>query len=227
MPKKTFFNLPEEKRALICEVGIVEFARYSYNAASINRIVANAGIAKGSFYQYFEDKRDLFMYLMELVSLEKANYIAPVITNTEQLDIYSLLRELYISGISFAEEHPEYAEIANRLLLDRDEAIYKELSASSMPAANEFFETLLENAVERGEVRADLDLRMFAYLIASMNAIVVEYCAANNARSIDREIMAGIDQFIEFLKNGMGVRETAGTTMEVTPVIDAIEGEQL
>jgi AcrR family transcriptional regulator len=64
MPKDTFFNLPADKRALIRDVAISEFARYSYDAASINRMVAEAGIAKGSFYQYFEDKRDLFLYLM-------------------------------------------------------------------------------------------------------------------------------------------------------------------
>ena len=53
MPKDTFFNLPEDKRALICKVALEEFGEYTFDQASINRIVAKAGIAKGSFYQYF------------------------------------------------------------------------------------------------------------------------------------------------------------------------------
>ena len=74
MPKDTFFNLPEDKRTLICDVAIDEFAEYPFDQASINRIVAKSGIAKGSFYQYFEDKKDLFLHIMQLIAEEKINY---------------------------------------------------------------------------------------------------------------------------------------------------------
>ena len=59
MPKITFFNLPDEKRQLILDIAIDEFAENDFANVSISRIVARAGIAKGSFYQYFEDKDDL------------------------------------------------------------------------------------------------------------------------------------------------------------------------
>jgi len=227
MPKSTFFNLPEEKRAAICRVGIAEFARYSYDSASINRIIASAGIAKGSFYQYFEDKRDLFLYLWELVSLEKASYIAPVMQNPEQHDIFTLLKELYISGIRFAEERPEYAEMGNRLLRDKSTAIYQEVISNSMPIAYVFFETLLNRAIARDEVKAGIDVKMFAFMIASMNALVVEYYAANAAQAFDEEMMAGIDEFIEFLKNGIGTNEKAAGYAGVTPAIGSTKGEKL
>ncbi|MBK7453960.1 MAG: TetR/AcrR family transcriptional regulator [Anaerolineales bacterium] len=60
MPKQTFLNLPEEKRNFIINAAADEFAEYGFEAASINRIVANSKISKGSFYQYFEDKADVF-----------------------------------------------------------------------------------------------------------------------------------------------------------------------
>jgi AcrR family transcriptional regulator len=41
----------------------------SFSEASINQIVRRAGIPRGSFYQYFEDKNDLFICLMEQVRL--------------------------------------------------------------------------------------------------------------------------------------------------------------
>ncbi|MCA2000505.1 MAG: TetR/AcrR family transcriptional regulator, partial [Chloroflexi bacterium] len=56
MPKQTFLNLPEEKRQAVVRAAIDEFADYGFEASSVNRIVANSGISKGSFYQYFEDK---------------------------------------------------------------------------------------------------------------------------------------------------------------------------
>ena len=112
MPKETFFNLPEDKRTIICQVAVDEFAAYPFEQASINRIVANAGIAKGSFYQYFEDKNDLFLHIMQLVGEEKLKYMSSLIQAPYQYDIFTLIRELYISGIQFAVERPQYAKIS-------------------------------------------------------------------------------------------------------------------
>ena len=115
MPKETFFNLPEEKRALISKVAVDEFAEYSFEQASINRIVANSGIAKGSFYQYFEDKKDLFLYLVQLAAEEKLNYFSSVLGNPQAHDFFTLIREIYLSGMQFAVEHPEYAAISKMI----------------------------------------------------------------------------------------------------------------
>ena len=62
MPKETFFNLPEEKREAILDIVIKEFSDNDYKNVSVSRIVKRAGIAKGSFYQYFEDKKDYDCY---------------------------------------------------------------------------------------------------------------------------------------------------------------------
>ena len=66
MPTNTFFNLPEEKKNKILKSANKEFARVPLEQASIKNIVEDAEIARGSFYQYFEDKQDLFDYLMTL-----------------------------------------------------------------------------------------------------------------------------------------------------------------
>lgn len=65
MPTKTFQRLPEEKQARLIEAAWAEFTRVNYVDTSINNIVKDAGISRGSFYQYFTDKDDLFSYLLE------------------------------------------------------------------------------------------------------------------------------------------------------------------
>lgn len=64
MPSSTFFRLPEEKRQRLLTAAREEFKRTRYTEASINRIILSARIPRGSFYQYFTDKEDLFKYLM-------------------------------------------------------------------------------------------------------------------------------------------------------------------
>lgn len=59
MPKETFLNLSEEKKNKIIKAAQNEFERVPLEQASIKNIVENAGIARGSFYQYFESKEDL------------------------------------------------------------------------------------------------------------------------------------------------------------------------
>ena len=65
MPSSTFLNLAPEKQEKLLSAAVREFTERPYNEASINRIVREAGIPRGSFYMYFRDKEDLFHYLME------------------------------------------------------------------------------------------------------------------------------------------------------------------
>jgi hypothetical protein len=109
--------------------------------------------------------------------------------------------------------------------MHRNESIYQEVLADSMPAAYDFFETLLESAMARGEVRADIDVKLFAYMIASLNALVVQYYAADTSKPFDNEMMAGIDEFIEFLKSGIGSNKSLVTKTDQFNSIGSFEGE--
>ena len=61
----TFLRLPEEKRNRFLEAAWEEFTSVPFEAASINKIVRRAKIPRGSFYQYFSDKEDLFFYIQK------------------------------------------------------------------------------------------------------------------------------------------------------------------
>lgn len=65
MPKQTFIKLPIDKKETLIHAAKKEFSRVPLFEASIANIVKEAGIPRGSFYQYFEDKEDLYYYLLE------------------------------------------------------------------------------------------------------------------------------------------------------------------
>lgn len=64
MPKQTFINLPNDKKETLIHAAMKEFSRAPLFEASISNIVKEAGIPRGSFYQYFEDKEDLYYFLL-------------------------------------------------------------------------------------------------------------------------------------------------------------------
>jgi AcrR family transcriptional regulator len=68
VPKPTFFNLPKEKQDILMNVAKKEFSRVPLYEASISNIIKEAGIPRGSFYQYFDDKEDVFFYLLDVYS---------------------------------------------------------------------------------------------------------------------------------------------------------------
>lgn len=65
MPTKTFFNLSKEKQKLLIDASEREFSRVSFSEASINQIIQDAKVPRGSFYMYFMDKEDLYFYILE------------------------------------------------------------------------------------------------------------------------------------------------------------------
>lgn len=65
MATERFEKLPMEKRERILDASMEEFADYSFDEVSIARIIRNSGISRGSFYTYFQDKEDLFQYIID------------------------------------------------------------------------------------------------------------------------------------------------------------------
>lgn len=73
MIKKTFYNLPYEKRKRITDAVIKEFMERPNEKVSINRIIKTAEIFRGSFYQYFDDKVDLIEIITKTMFEESSN----------------------------------------------------------------------------------------------------------------------------------------------------------
>ena len=65
MPTITFDKLSEDKKKIIENAAIKEFSNYTYDDISINRIIHDIDMPRGSFYLYFENKEDLYLYIMD------------------------------------------------------------------------------------------------------------------------------------------------------------------
>ncbi|MDU4571621.1 MAG: TetR/AcrR family transcriptional regulator [Finegoldia magna] len=65
MPKQTFYNLSDEKRNSIEKVLKDEFSKKPYKDCNVKNIVDRLSIARGSFYQYFDDLKDSYFYILD------------------------------------------------------------------------------------------------------------------------------------------------------------------
>lgn len=111
MPKPTFFNLPDPKRQLIIDLALAEFAEHGPAAASVSRIVARAGIAKGSLYQYFADKQDLFLYLVDLANAERIAFMEKLRPPRQGEPFFPYLRWVMEQSALFRFSNPYFGPI--------------------------------------------------------------------------------------------------------------------
>jgi len=94
LPKQTFFNLDERKQQTLLEALRQEFSRVSVHEASIANIVKGAAIPRGSFYQYFNDKEDAFLYLLEYHGKTNKETLLCLLKE-HQGDLFLTMEELY------------------------------------------------------------------------------------------------------------------------------------
>jgi AcrR family transcriptional regulator len=208
MPKETFFNLPDEKRQRVVETAIDEFAKRSYHKARVTAIADNAGIAKGSFYQYFEDKKDLFKYIMDLTVNRKLDYINnDMIVNKEKYGFFQLLREIYLSGIRFARENPQLLAIGNQLLNNRE--LQLEIMGEYRDQSSEFFQKLLKEGLKKGELDPEIDTALISRLLTGLNYALIDIVYKDGRIDLDDigDEIEVINKMLYYIENGIKKRE--------------------
>lgn len=103
MPTDRFYHLPKEKRISIREAAIREFTRVPLEQVSINQIVKDAGISRGSFYTYFEDKRDVMMYLLQDIK-EKMEQICLRSLRLHKGDYFLMMEDAFDYVVTYMKE---------------------------------------------------------------------------------------------------------------------------
>jgi AcrR family transcriptional regulator len=171
MPKQTFLNLPEEKRQAVINAAIDEFSEHGYKAASINRMVVNSGISKGSFYQYFEDKQDVFKYLVDVLTGEKMDFFKDKHPPGGNLDTFEYFRWMVKLGMEFNSAYPRMTQAVTRVLLVEG-LYYSENFAEYHKLTTDTLEAMIKQAMKRGEVDPSVDVELAIMVMDTwMNAI--------------------------------------------------------
>jgi len=174
MPKQTFLNLPEEKRDVIINVAIDEFVEYGLENASTNRIVANSGISKGSFYQYFEDKQDVFMYLLSILEQEKLAFFENKRPPNMNMDTFEYFRWMIKTGMEFNSAYPRMTQAVSRVLLG-DGMYFGKNFAGYRQKTIQALRMMIEQAVDRGEVDPSVDVNLAVMVMETWSNAISNY----------------------------------------------------
>lgn len=171
MPKDTFYNLNNDKKRKIFDAAVQEFATRRFSEASINKIVKAAGIPRGSFYQYFSGKEDLFDYIFKEILKEKLKIIRQAATFNPDADVFETCMDTTRTTFEWSKLKPEYNQIGMLMEIDNSEFIAK-LRAISFEGLRNLIERDKERGLIKPEIDSDLVIEMIYGLIWKQFSLV-------------------------------------------------------
>jgi AcrR family transcriptional regulator len=216
--KQTFLNLSHDKQRRIVEAATREFSEKGFQQASINAIVGAVGIAKGSIYQYFPDKKGLFLYTFDFAVRRIRSTLKRVKADSEAADFFERVRRSLLTGFEFTRKHPRIYAAYLRVMFDADAPMREELVRRIRLFSVDYLSGLVEEGMRRGELREGVEPAQVAFFLdAIMDRMLQAYCVPGldsgvglHAAPKERvEEWAGL--FIDILRRGLGRQAPAGS----------------
>ena len=158
MPRATWFNLAETRRDRVLDAAMAEFGRHGYSGGSLNVIAREAGVAKGSLFQYFEDKFDFFAHVAEQASLRIYAAMAPHLDDDRGRPFAEHLADLVGVWMSYMQDHPLERGVTAATTMELDPEVRQAVRAPVHRLYAQGLRPLLRRAVEQGDLAAGADL---------------------------------------------------------------------
>lgn len=202
MKEKTF-----ERKTELIEAALNEFTVNSYDDASLNAIIKNAGISKGTFYYHFTDKQALYLYLLEASVATKWEFINnKVLSNPkyfEEKDIFGNFKQQARLAMEFAVEYPKYHKLSRMFSKEQGNPIYTIAQDILSGNTEEILAEMVDKAIKAGSFKKELSreflVKTLSYLFSHFNEIFDK----DEDFELDRMI-SNLDAYVYFIKNGMG-----------------------
>lgn len=202
MPSERFFKLSEDKQQRIIEASTDEFIASGMHDASINRIIKDADISRGSFYTYFEDKNDLFNFIFSTLKHSSASMILDEIEKRHG-DVFAAAKALVERGSVADDKKDKTTILFDKLMSDfgimahiseipREKAVsqFTELYRKIYAGMNDLKEYIPEN---KFFILADM------MIMASINALV----AIKRDPGLKDEILGVLYKQYEIMEKGI------------------------
>jgi TetR/AcrR family transcriptional regulator len=178
MPKETFKQLPFDKKERILKAAAGIFAETGFAGTDVAQIAARAGVAKGSLYNYFESKEDLYLYVCrDGIERSRAAVYHEILP---EWDTFRQIEHIFRRGVSFVLAHPEYIRLYLNVSSAGMERFADRLTLEVEKHTADYLKDLLREGISRGTVRQDIDVNLTAFLINSLYVIFVVSLISNH-----------------------------------------------
>jgi AcrR family transcriptional regulator len=181
---KVSADTKEATRARLLAAAAAEFGRVGLERASVDAISLAAGFAKGTIYNYFASKEELFLAVVEEAS-RQATEIGAVPRDAPARERVEAL----VAGFcTWAGGHDAFAHVLVRECLMGTPGLYSRVIGAEAPLVGDL-EAIVRQGMEGGELRTDIQADLLALSIAGlMDLALVQHWASDGVRPTLEEI---------------------------------------
>ena len=169
------------------------FAKRGYHAAKIDDIVAAAGVARGTFYLYFEDKRAIFEEIVDRTITRLGMAILRVDPHDPSRSVADQVRENIRRIVAMLLEDRQTTKILLSDAIGVDPSFDRKLVSFYDEVCN-----LLEKSLRDGQalgVVADGDTRLIAYLTMGALKEILFQIILRGAEYAEEQLVEDIFRF--------------------------------
>lgn len=164
--KEAFEKIPDDRKERILEVGIEEFSSKGYENANINVIAKNAGISIGLMYKYFATKEDLFFTCITRGMSILEDALEEIMASRDKLLIKA--EKLIRATCVLSRKNINYIKLYNGITSEKDGERAVMLAREIEEQTSRIYITSIAQALASGDVRQDLDPRLFAFFLDNL-----------------------------------------------------------
>lgn len=217
MSKNTFSVISDEKRERIYEAAAYEFAQKGFDKANVNDIATKAGISKGSIYDYFENKEDLYLSVATHgISISREN-IESIIDDKK--DFFEQIRDIFLQGLDFVINNPQYVQLYVNVASCGMERFAEKLTLMVEKHTSDYYKAAIKKGIEEGIIRPDVDVNMTAFIINSLYVIIMISTVSTHYRirlkeyleidddQIDLVLREKIDLLVHIIRSSLKIKD--------------------
>ncbi len=212
MPKKTFFNLPQEKRERITQVLIKYFAHKPYSKVDIEDVAKESQVSKGSMYQYFENKKDMYFYTIKEVLSKYLKIVKDY--DFASISLFDYTKKAFEYAWDFLLTYPDEYLLMEKTAFYDDSPFKKEIEEFYHSTTRVFLEEIITKNQKSGFIRDDVPPKIvMVFLEGSVwdfKKALLEMAKKKGVKLTDlpKDYVTKVqDDFMKLIKEGIGTKK--------------------
>ncbi|MCR5251884.1 MAG: TetR/AcrR family transcriptional regulator [Lachnospiraceae bacterium] len=205
MPSKVFQELDKEKQNRVIEASIREFAEHGYAGGTTNRIIKECGISKGSLFKYFENKEELYFYLIDLVTEQREKEMKGEIEELSK-DLFKRTIGYAVAEFSWHASHPVRGKFLMAVAAETDPEICAKIAERYGGKSEDVFRELMKG-VDMSDFRNEREeiINMLKWVMAGFNNSFLQSMAGRteDPASLQKEYVKQLKTYLKMLKKGL------------------------
>ena len=200
-------NKSFKRKNELLEAALNEFTCKNYEDASLNTIIKNADISKGTFYYHFQNKEDLYLYLLETAVKTKWEFINNHMKENQQnfyvKDIFDEFKLQAQMGMEFAVGFPQYHKLSIMFAREKGNKIFEDAKKILKFDTESILKKMVKKGKERWDFKESFSEDFLVKILTHLFMNFDEIFDLEEDLQLEK-LVENLDNYIKFIKYGIG-----------------------